>query len=990
MSSNLASQILDGGGSFGDYIPLCMEKSKEMVISMIAVLKANKAFVPLDPAYPKPRRDYILESVQSRTVLVSECVHDLGLFGPGVKESVVSASTLGRQGVCQNCHIPASIGSSRPAYAMFTSGSTGTPKGVIIEHGNVCTSMKEIGRKFDLNCATRMFQYTSYAFDPSILEIFATLIHGGCVCIPTETQRLNDISKAATEMRVNTAVFVPSVLKLLRPEQFPTLKKLIVGGETLTRPLIEIWANKTQLINAYGPTETCVCSLANLSVSTGIFGGNIGTSIACHPWVVNPNNKRQLMPIGAIGELWIEGPTVARGYLGAEAATKDTFVSSLPWSNSGRIHRAYRTGDLVKYFPSGKLLFIGRQDSQVKSNGNRIELEEIEVTICRCSYVADANVQLLNLNDSPILTAFFIPKTAKTQMDKRCNLLSGFEVYMNTLHATIREHLPAHMVPEYLIPVNSIPRMTSGKIDRYHLTGMLKQVHLQQSRSRQHIEEGLPEACRVMRILWAEALEVPCASIFATDRFLHRGGNSIKAMRLVSAARSRGISLHVDEVLRNPTIEDLSQGRDLEIATFTATKLTPQKQFPSPGKYSPTWIQMVSLTTVGAFPEGNFSRIVIALEGRLDLPRFKEACQCLVKQNEVLRTQYNMQGGTIEAIISDEVESPIICFHSRSEALEHWKSVPQPYLNRPLLELSYVAINDQLTHFALGLQHCQYDAWTVPLLLRQLQSIYHGVQVSLGPHFSSYATRLQLETNPAAEMFWKDQLVDLPMTLLGTGSVINEGPDGHLQQFLHLLPSQFTFATILYTAWALVLSKRVHTRRVVFGSTVSGRNVDMDGILEVVGPCINLIPFVVDVAECVTYHDALQTVQNAMMATVPYEAMPLPDIITRCTKWEPTAVFGSIVQHLDIDFNIPPLPHAEDVADREILEWRYLETIKQYGKCQATDIYIVSTPARDESIHLQLKFNPSRIPPDLAQALFSDLCGHIVASLQCVQQKILV
>lgn len=174
-------------------------------------------------------------------------------------------------------------------------------------------------------------------------------------------------------------------------------------------------------------------------------------------------------------------------------------------------------------------------------------------------------------------------------------------------------------------------------------------------------------------------------------------------------------------------------------------------------------------------------------------------------------------------------------------------------------------MSEKSTHFSIGLQHSQYDAWTVPLLLRQLQHIYHGIPASPGPPFSEYASWLPLRQMQVQKVFWKNQLADLPMTLIGEGPVEGNHPDGQLQQCLRLLPSQFTFATTLYASWALVLSKHADTGRVVFGGAVSGRTIDMDGIHDVVGPCINMIPFAVEISKCSTYLEALQTVQEAMI-----------------------------------------------------------------------------------------------------------------------------
>ncbi|CAG8152933.1 unnamed protein product [Penicillium olsonii] len=991
-STNLAFQILLVDDSLGGSVPICMEKSPEMVIAMIAILKANKAFVPIDPTSSKAHCDFILESLHSKVIVLSGSTDELGLFDSGVNKLVVSPSAVNTKPACQTTHLPAGIDPAQPAYILFTSGSTGIPKGVIVEHRNVCTSMKELGRQFGINTETRMLQYASFTFDPSMLEIFATLLNGGSVCIPTEAERLNNIPKSIKEMEVNTLVAVPSVLKLLSPEEIPTVKTLVVGGEKLTQSLIEIWAEKTHLINAYGPTETCVCSLANLRVSNGRFGDHIGTSIASRAWVVSPSNERHLMPIGAIGELWIEGPTVARGYLNDSVATEASFVSSMPWTDSDVITRAFRTGDLVRYLPDGELIFLGRKDNQVKINGRRIELEEIEVYICRSSLVARASVQLRNIGYSVVLAAFLVPQDATTSDDDVCKLLHDSEYDLNPLLDDLRDQLPSYMVPEYLIPVSCIPRMPSGKVDQHTLTSILEQVRFDQHRlldvGRNEENQELSESHNTMRDLWAKVLDIPHTSIQASDRFLHLGGNSIKAMKLVSEARVNGLSLTVAQLLKNCTIDELDHSREVEPVTEKAARPSSELQSLSPQSYTPTWIQMVSVTTVAGFPEGNYIHVVVDLRGRLDLVRLREACQSLVQKNEILRTQFRHKNGTVEAIVQDGSQVPFLHFTSHSEALEHWESFPSNCFDRQLATFSYVAMDDDSTHFAMGIQHSQYDAWSITLLLRQLQSIYHGHEVCPGPPFSVFAATVPQATNPEAERFWKEQLANLPMTLLSDSSAEGDEPDRKFQKSLRMSPSGFTFATVIFSAWALVLSKHAKTRRVVFGGAVSGRNIDMEGILDVVGPCINMLPFPIDVTKCDTYLEVLQSVQNVMIATVPYESMPMPDIITRCADWSPTAVFGSIIQHLDIAFDIPAVSQAQSDKDSGRLEWNYLEMKKCYGRCRATDIYVISTVSREGFADVQFKFNPSRISPDLANVLFGDLCGNIEAALQSPEQKI--
>ncbi|KAJ5345058.1 acetyl-CoA synthetase-like protein [Penicillium brevicompactum] len=226
------------------------------------------------------------------------------------------------------------------------------------------------------------------------------------------------------------------------------------------------------------------------------------------------------------------------------------------------------------------------------------------------------------------------------------------------------------------------------------------------------------------------------------------------------------------------------------------------------------------------------------------------------------------------------------------------------------------------------------------------------------------------------------------MTILSDNSAEGDEPDIIFRKSLRLSPSGFTFATLISSAWALVLSKHAKKERVVFGGAVSGRNIDMEGILDVVGPCINMLPLPIDLTKCETYLDVLQSVQDTMIATVPYESMPMPDIITRCTDWSPTAVFGSIVQHLDITFDLPVVSQSQSEGGSGMLEWKYLHMKKRYGRCRATDIYIFSTTSREGFADIQFKFNPSRITQDLGKVLFADLCGNIEAALQSPEVKI--
>lgn len=260
--AQLAQVLVDMGVKHNDLVPICFDKSSWAIISMLAIMKAGAGFIPLDPSSPATRLELIIQQTSSSLVLVAqEKVHLITGLVPNVL--VVSESIDAWN------HEVSSISSSpvspdSVAYVLFTSGSTGTPKGVVMEHAAVSTSVTHHGQLIGCSSATRMFQFAAFTFDACILEIFTTLTYGGCICLPSDGERMSDIAGSINRMEANTSFLTPSVVRLLQPKQVPTLKTLILGGEALHEDNIHAWADSLRLMNGYGPTETCVVS--NLSL----------------------------------------------------------------------------------------------------------------------------------------------------------------------------------------------------------------------------------------------------------------------------------------------------------------------------------------------------------------------------------------------------------------------------------------------------------------------------------------------------------------------------------------------------------------------------------------------------------------------------------------------------------------------------------------------------------------------------------------------------
>ena len=360
-------------------MPIYCEKSRWVVIAVLAVIRAGGAFVLLDQSHPLRRLQKICKDCNAQVILAS-------------KKNIVNAACLASKVIMLNdseanwgeifsIQPSSSLSPHHPLYMIYTSGSTGDPKGVVVPNMAFATSSTTTKSALGLNTKSRVLQLASYSFDACIVEIVATMVQGGCICIPSETQKEQNLAQAAWELQVNWAVFTPSLARVLRPFDFPTLKTLIMVGEMVTQREISTWSPAVELIMSYGPSECSVLSTTTAGHIASISDArNVGHTVGCRGWVVDQNDHEVLLPLGAVGELLIEGPIVALGYLNDPRKTHDCFIDSPIWLRErGGCHRKlYKTGDLLRYTDDGALQFFARKDLQAKLRGQRLNLGGIE------------------------------------------------------------------------------------------------------------------------------------------------------------------------------------------------------------------------------------------------------------------------------------------------------------------------------------------------------------------------------------------------------------------------------------------------------------------------------------------------------------------------------------------------------------------------------------------------------------------------------------
>lgn len=582
-STSLSIHLITLGVNSEVMVPLCFEKSAWAIVATLAILKAGGACVPLNAGHPASRLEQVIEATTATIVVTSpssKAVFD------NIKHKanllVVSASLLETLKTSSGLEPPKLVQPNNAAFIIYTSGSTGTPKGVIQEHRAVCASVQKQGKVLGYDETSRILQFAAYTFDVSIGDIFGALFFGGCVCVLSEEDRTSNVTGAINDLQANQACLTPTVARTLRSDDVPTLKTLTLGGEPLTPRDIAMWTDRVELINIYGVTETTVwCTCSHVWSGDMPNPKNIGKAFSGQTWIVDAVNPDKLALLGTIGELYIDGLTLARGYLNDTEQTSLAFIENPKWlleiatrrtDDIPKIHRVYRTGDLARYNEDGTIEYVGRKDTQVKFHGQRIELGEIEHHLMSESAIKSSMVLLPQVGwCSDRLVAILVLKNLEGKAPGNgriqlldAKLLNEAKSDLSSIRETLLSKLPLYMVPSTWVILETSPLNTSGKIDRASVQRWIERIDEQtfQAIMLSSEEEEPCAPTTALEFYFQEIIKgvvhLPADQIGMNRSFMSLGGDSVTAMQIVSRARSIGIVIRVQDVLQSKTIADLA------------------------------------------------------------------------------------------------------------------------------------------------------------------------------------------------------------------------------------------------------------------------------------------------------------------------------------------------------------------------------------------------------------------------------------------------
>jgi amino acid adenylation domain-containing protein len=586
LSNKLAHYLVDLGVTTGMAVPICFDKSFMTIVAMLSIFKSGGAFVAIDPRWPSSRIQTILKAANA-SIVVADPSH-CHLFKSFTSHVVPLASSLIHSLQQTKPFTSTESSPSMTAYIVFTSGSTGTPKGIMIDHRALCTAVMSLAAPMGISATSRVLQFAAYTFDASYGDIFITLSQGGCICIPSEHERVNDLAGVIVRLNATAACLTPSVVRVLRPEQVPCLKSLSLGGEALLPENVELWAPSVSLTNVYGPSEATIWCSSQTKLKVYSQANNIGLGLEALMWIASITNHNILSPIGCIGELLIEGPVLAQGYLDAEQ-TKRAFIENPRWAEvkPGETRRFYKTGDLVKYDVDGTISFIGRKDTQIKVHGHRIEMGEIEYHLSKHDILRQSMIAYpsTGVHKHKLVAVVVLKTNPRSTENEGIKLLPDSEKHAASLEVSKIKRFLASKVPHYMIPpswivVEDIPLISSGKMNRVLVKAFLENV------AEGHIHQNIKTATATvnhdqntraeMRLqnIWSQVLDKKTVDVGIDQTFVALGGDSLAAMDLVARCKAEGLSIEMQDILAGTTIRQLAISFEVVLSGAAIKELT--------------------------------------------------------------------------------------------------------------------------------------------------------------------------------------------------------------------------------------------------------------------------------------------------------------------------------------------------------------------------------------------------------------------------------
>ncbi|KAG6022590.1 D-lysergyl-peptide-synthetase subunit 1 [Claviceps sp. LM458 group G5] len=950
LSTALSQEIVRKGAGPEVTIPVVLEKTRWTPVAMLAVLKSGSSFVLMDSTHPAARLGAIVQAIGPPVIIVSAQTRskvasfftDVVEVGDWLTRGILVAKQ-------QDTQQTGPLKATNAAYLVFTSGSTGKPKGAIVEHGSLSTAAKYMASRLHIDSTSRVLQFSSHAWDIPVTEVLVTLRMGGCVCVPSEEERTGNLAKAAERMKVNWALWTPTVARLFKPEEFPHLKTLVFAGEALSPTDLETWCDRVRLIQGYGPAECSLISTVTDPLTRSDNPRCIGLPSGCVAWIVNRDNHELLAPPGAIGELILEGPIVGRGYLGDPERAVSAFISPPAWlmklRGPGSSIRLYKTGDLVRqHVSSGLLTFVGRNDEQVKVRGQRVEPGEVESQVAQVFPGSQVLVLVVKKVAGAVLAALILQTDESSpSAGETMNLFPppsfAFAALAKAAFSKLREAMPTYMIPSIILPLAYLPKAATGKADRNLLRDRVaslsdEEIEAYMAASLSHRSASTAIEAELQQLV-GQVLQKPPLSISLDEDLFRLGMDSLTAMTLASAARRRGWEVSVPIIFQHSRVSDLArvveQGQHetssrtrLEEASAVINKrllsLLPElctkwdlREDQITHIAPTTYYQHMALASEHEAFFGLYFSKPVASEA------LKAAASRVVKLHSILRTAFvplentyvqltlcdfdlpSQEIQTNEAEVSATME--LFCRDAADKAAGFGLPVTKLIL---MLDRQGDCIS-----LLLRVQRAQFDGVSVMRIMADWRSALENAACSWKPvpslDYADFALGRVAQSTPDVFGMWRDVLQGSSMTyLVPQEEYISMTDRAHAERLVTStcdipLPEPapgYTMATVAKAAWAMCLARETNSEDVLFLQLVRNRHLALDGIDKMVGCSLNYVPVRVPLRRDWKTSDLLHWLHQQHIHTMTGDTADWPDVVAKSTAWSSDTQFGSVIHYL--------------------------------------------------------------------------------------------
>lgn len=890
-SNKLAHKLRDLGVKKGEIVGVMLPRCPEVIIAQLAILKAGGAYLCIDPELPVARIDYMLDETKIKILISEEKISQYINFFNIIVNPFNEANYSQKSNNLENINTPNDL-----AYIIYTSGSTGIPKGVLVAHRGIPNHVLHYTKELNLSHEDNIAQFASYSFDASVSEIMLALLNGATLhIVPKDIiNNFRNFENFLNQNKITAITLPPPYLININPGNIQFLRVLITAGSPTNHAIVNLWKEKVLYMNAYGPSETTICSTTYVcdkktnSYKTIPIGKPI-SNFSAYLLLDNHLVILEDAPIGVSGELCVSGIGISDGYINSHALTTEKFISIPALSN----HKIYKTGDMVEKNADGFLEFLGRVDEQIKVRGYRVELGEIKEVLERNSAIKDS---------------YLLPKIdPKGNTNIFAYLVTDEKIDVKNIKRELSKQLPSYMIPSNFICLNVLPLNVNGKVDKEKLPLPTTEIkNFTQENPSTQLERDLLDILK--NILFTNDLGV-------NENFFDLGMDSLKGIELISEMSARlGLEVDISDIFKYQTIKNIA---------FYLNKRSKQEDFYENVKITKserkTYHNLSSAQErlyfiYKLFPDSIAynEQAAFLIEGDLckeDISKIESVFKELIWRHESLRTSFNLTKDTPQQIINENfefrventsVENYISSYCSNSQ--KKIKDVVRKFLRpfdlsvAPLFRVGVFSLSTDKHLFILDIHHIIIDGISINILLEEFIKLYMGEKlVPLSVDYIDYSEWLKAYLMSGkikkAENYWLEQyknntsVLNLPIDYQRksektfNGSVIYQKLDLEIVNQINSISRENFVSqyTILLAAFYILLYQYSSQEDIIIGCPVANRPIKE--LSKIIGMFVNTLPIRAYVSGDMTFDEFLVDIKEKIFSALKYQDYPLDDLI---------------------------------------------------------------------------------------------------------------